>query len=203
MRLIPTIAVILTAISIPAIAQVAPTNTPASTNARPAAIRLAAARQRLLARIDQREANQQRRIAAGIKQGQLTPDESAQLQSLETNIHALDTALQSAPKLTRPAVQQIRQALHQASLQIWAHRHDTQGTQKPALRLGKNVVAQDQLTTAIESGTFSKEQARTFLQDFRRLVSLKRRLTTDLPADQRAQLQSEYDALLNEYFLVK
>ncbi len=201
MKLIPTLAAILTAISAPAFAQVPPA---AATTTEPARPRLAAARERLHARIDQREANQQRRIAAGIKQGQLTPDEVAQLRTLETNIQSLESTLKSAPKLTLPAVQQLRQALHQASLHIWAQRHDTQGKQMPAFRLGKTVFAQDQLTAAIESGTFSKEQARAFLHDFRQLVSLKHRLATEsLPADQRAQLQSDYDTLLNKYFTLK
>jgi hypothetical protein len=156
------------------------------------------------ARLDQRAANQQRRINAGIKQGQLTPAEVAQLQALETNIQTLETTFKSEGPLTKPEVQQLRSALNDASLQIWAQRHDTEGTQMPVLRLGKEVFAQDQLTTQIESGTLTHPQAREFLQGFHQMATLKRRLATEsLTPAQRAALQTEYNTLLNKYFVMK
>ena len=206
MKLIPTLAltVILAAISTTSLAQVAPAAGRAGGRGAAGAVRGTAAREAVLDRIDQREANQARRIQAGIKQGQLTADEITKLQSLETNIATLETSLKSDAKLTKPELQQIRQALNAASLQIWAERHDTEGNQKPARVLGKDVFAQDQLTAKLESPDLTKAQAREFLQDFRKLINLKHRLATEtLTPEQRTKLQSEYDTLLNQYFLLK
>jgi hypothetical protein len=155
-------------------------------------------------RLDARENIQQRRIQAGTAQGQLTPDEIAKLQTLETNIHTMETGFKSDGKLSKEETQKLREALNAASLQIWAQRHDSEGNQKPALRLGKTVVATDDLTKTLESPDLAKPQARQFLKDFRQLVNIKRRLAagTDTP-DERAKLQTRYTTLLNKYFTVK
>jgi hypothetical protein len=155
-------------------------------------------------RIDHRQANQQKRISAGIAKGQLTPDEVTKLQGMETNIDTLESSFKSDGKLSKDEVKQLRSALNDASLQIWAERHDTEGNQKSVSRLGKDVFAQDGLTARLESPDLTKAEARAFLQDFRKMVNLKRRLASDtLSPEQRAKLQGEYDDLLNRYFVVK
>ena len=156
------------------------------------------------AAIDRREANQERRIEAGVAKGQLTSAETTKLQQFETRITTMESTFKTDGKLTKDEAKQLREALNEASLQIWAERHDTEGNQKPASRLGKDIVAKDDLTAKIESGDFTKAQAREFLQDFRKLAADKRRLATEtLTADQRSGLQKEYNELLNKYFLVK
>jgi hypothetical protein len=158
----------------------------------------------LEAAIDRREANQQRRIEAGIAKGQLTPAETTRLQQLETRITTMESTFKTDGKLTKDDAKQLREALNEASLQIWAERHDTEGNQKPASRLGKDIFAKDDLTAKIESGDFTKAQAREFLRDFHQLTTLKRRLATEaLTPDQRAALQKDYDDLLNKYFIIK
>jgi hypothetical protein len=166
--------------------------------------RAAAAQMTPEQRLDARENNQQRRIAAGAAQHQLTADEIAKLKTLETNIQTMETNFKSDGTLSKEETKALRDSLNAASLQIWAERHDTEGNQKPAAVLGKNIFAQEQLTAKLESPDLTKAQAHEFLQDFRKLITLKHRLATEtLPAEQRAKLQTEYTGLLNKYFVIK
>ena len=73
----------------------------------------------------------------------------------------------------------------------------------PVYRLGMNIRAKDNLTQALANENLDKVQARTLLKDFHRTVELKRILATENLSDaQRANLQAEYDGLLNLYFEV-
>ncbi len=154
--------------------------------------------------VDHREARQQRRIEQGIKHGQLTPDEVKQLEAQEGKIAATEKNFMSDGKLTKDEGKQLEQALNDASLQIWAHRHDTDGNQMPALRLGTDVFANNDIIKQIESGDMNHNQARQFLEDFRRMVHVKNRLSTDDLTDaQRTTLQNRYNDLLNQYFVLK
>ena len=155
-------------------------------------------------RIDKREATQERRIEQGVKQGQLTAEETAKLRGIEDNILSMEAQFRSDGSISREEARKLGRALKDASLQIWAERHDSEGVQKPVIRLGKNVFALDELTDKIESGQMTRADARKFLGDFRKMANIKRRLSADtLTEEQRARLQSEYNQLLNVYFTVR
>jgi hypothetical protein len=178
-------------------AKIARGDAPKLTNVKPDGARAGAA-------VDKRQANQDRRIEQGVKKGQITGEELTKLTNLENDINTLETSLKSDGKLTRDEAALLRKGLNAASLQIWAERHDTDGNQKPAARLGKEIFATDALTAKIESGDLTKAEAKSFLGDFKKLVNLKRRLgTEELPAEQRAKLQAQYNELLNKYFIQK
>jgi polyhydroxyalkanoate synthesis regulator phasin len=154
--------------------------------------------------IDRREARQKRRIEQGIAHGQLTPDEIAALDAQEKSIREMKNGFLAEGPLTKDEGKQLEQALNDASLQIWAQRHDTEGNQKSESRLGKDVFANDQITQEIESGNMTHAQARDFLDDVNRMVHLKHRLSTDDLTDaQRTALQNRYNDLLNQYFIIK
>jgi polyhydroxyalkanoate synthesis regulator phasin len=153
---------------------------------------------------DRREARQQRRIEQGIVHGQLTPDEVKQLEAQESKITAMQKNFMSDGKLTKDEGKQLEGALNDASLQIWAHRHDTDGNQMPALRLGTDVFANDDIIKQVESGDMTHAQAHDFLDDFRKMVHMKNRLSTDDLTDaQRTNVQNRYNDLLNKYFYLK
>jgi hypothetical protein len=155
-------------------------------------------------RIDKREANQVRRIEQGVQRGQLTPEETAKLRGIEDNILAMESQFKSDGSLSREEARKMGRALKEASLQIWAERHDSDGKQKPVIRLGKNIFALDALTERIESGAMTRAEARKFLGDFRKMANLKRRLSSDtLTVEQRTRLQAEFNELLDTYFLVR
>jgi len=154
--------------------------------------------------IDRREARQKHRIEQGIEHGQLTPDEIAALDAQEKSIREMKKGFLAEGPLTKDEGKQLEQALNDASLQIWAQRHDTEGNQKSESRLGKDVFANDQITQEIESGKMTHAQARDFLDDVNRMVHLKHRLSTDDLTDaQRTAMQNRYNDLLNQYFITK
>ncbi len=156
------------------------------------------------AHADAREARQAHRIHEGIKHGQLTPDEVKKLQSQEDSLTAMHAKFNSDGKLTKDESKQLEGALNDASLQIWAQRHDTEGNQKTVSRLGNDVFAKDDITQQIESGQMTHAQAQQFLTEFRQMTNLKRRLSSDnLSDDDRQKLQQQYDDYLNKYFLIK
>ena len=165
---------------------------------------VAAALQKREAKVDKREENQERRIEQGVKKGQLTDSEVDKLKALESAIDSMEGQFKSDGKLSKDEVQQLRKALNDASLQIWAERHDTEGNQKPVSRLGKDIFAKDDLTSLIESGKMTESVAKAFLADLHQMVKLKRELATEnLSSDERAKLQAEYNDLLNKYFLIR
>jgi hypothetical protein len=150
---------------------------------------------------DKREQNQARRIHEGIKHGQLTPDEVDKLQVEEKALADAEAKFKSDGKLTRDESKQLQQQLNDASLQIWAQRHDSEGNQRSVVRLGKDVVAKDEFTKRIESGEVSGAEARQLTADFRKMIGMKRRLSSEnLSEDDRTKLQAEYDLLLTNYF---
>jgi hypothetical protein len=155
-------------------------------------------------RADKREAHQEERIEHGIKHGQLTPDEVTKLKGMEDNIQSMEDQFKADGKLNKEEGHKLGKALHEASLQIWAERHDTEGKQRPVVRLGKDTFAIDDLTTKIEAGNLSKADAHKFLTDFHHMVTMKRRLSSDtLTNEQRTKLQAEYNDLLTKYFSLK
>jgi hypothetical protein len=154
--------------------------------------------------VDRREARQKHRIEQGIQHGQLTPDEIAALDAQEKGIREMKKGFLSEGPLTKDEGKQLEKALNDASLQIWAQRHDTEGNQKSESRLGKDVFANDDITKQIESGNMTHAQARDFLDDVNRMVHLKHRLSTDDLTDaQRTAMQNRYNDLLNQYFITK
>ena len=155
-------------------------------------------------RIDAREANQAKRIEHGIKHGYLTPEELTKLQAQQDAIAKMEENAFADNKLTREEWAELRNALNEASRCIWAEKHDSEGNQMPVYRLGKNVFAKDDLTAKLQDENLDKETARALIKDFKRLLELKRRLSTDeLTDEERAKLQAEYNDLLNLYFEVR
>ncbi|HEX3358709.1 MAG TPA: hypothetical protein VHS31_17160 [Tepidisphaeraceae bacterium] len=156
------------------------------------------------ARAEAREKRQQERIHEGIKHGQLTPDEVKKLQSQEDSLKTMHAKFNSDGKLTKDESKQLEGALNDASLQIWAQRHDTEGNQKTVSRLGNDVFAKDEITKQIESGEMTHAQAQQFLGEFREMTGMKRRLASENLSDgDRQKLQEQYDDMLNKYFLIK
>jgi hypothetical protein len=152
-------------------------------------------------RVDQRQDNQARRIEHGIEKGSLTPDEVAKLQAQQKAIADLEAGFKSDGKLTGDEFQTLRQQLNTASRCIWAEKHDTEGNQMPAYRFGQNVFARAEVTDKLSNPNLSQAEAKAITQDFHQMMELKRRLATqDLPPALRAQLQAEYNNLLNKYF---
>lgn len=155
-------------------------------------------------RVDQRQENQEKRIQHGISKGYLTADEVTKLQGQQQEIANLETTALADGKLSKDEFKSIRDELNEASACIWGEKHDTDGNQMAAYRLGKNVFAKAELTSMLADETMSPDQAKALMKDFRSLTEMKSKLSTDDLSDaDRAALQAQYDELLNKYFEVR
>jgi hypothetical protein len=78
------------------------------------------------ARIDQRQANQQRRIDEGVKSGALTNKEAARLQRGQERVQRMETRAMADGKMTARERRKIEVAQNQQSRRIYREKHDNQ-----------------------------------------------------------------------------
>ena len=77
-------------------------------------------------RIDQRQANQERRIEQGEKSGALTPKEAARLEKGEAHIQKMEDKATADGKVTRKERTRIEKAQDRSSRRIYREKHDRQ-----------------------------------------------------------------------------
>jgi hypothetical protein len=77
-------------------------------------------------RIDQREANQEKRIQQGVKSGQLTGRETARLQGEQARIERAEARAKADGKVTPKERERIAQMQNKASRDIYREKHDAQ-----------------------------------------------------------------------------
>lgn len=75
-------------------------------------------------RIDQRQQNQQDRIANGVRSGALTPTETRQLERREGKIAADERAAKADGKVTRAERAKLRREENRASRKIYQKKHN-------------------------------------------------------------------------------
>src|SRR3954466_5670946 len=80
-------------------------------------------------RIDQRQANQERRIEQGEKSGALTGKEAARLENGEARIQKKEAKAAADGKVTRKERARIEQAQNRESRRIYREKHDKQKAQ--------------------------------------------------------------------------
>jgi hypothetical protein len=105
--------------------------------------------------IAERKENQQDRIANGVKSGQLTAGETANLESKEAAINGETRADRAANggKLTHSEKQQINRQQNQLSKQIYQHKHNANSAQYGNNRVGqRRENQQDRIAQGIKSG---------------------------------------------------
>ena len=105
-----TVAVTLAVASLGAFAQAASTATP---------------------RIDQREANQQQRIAAGAASGQLTAKETNRLETQQARINTAEANAKADGTVTKHERRRLQRLQDRASKDIHHQKHDAQAVPKP------------------------------------------------------------------------
>jgi len=77
-------------------------------------------------RIDQRQENQQKRIDAGVKSGQLTDKEAARLQKGQQRIQKMEDKARADGKVTPEERRRIERAQDRESQRIQRETHDKQ-----------------------------------------------------------------------------
>jgi len=164
--------------------------------------RQAAAESRREKKVDERQDRQAKRIENGVKNGSLTPEELKTLENQQQSIASMETSLKGDGKLSRLEFKQLREQLDVASRCIFAEKHDGEGNTMPVYRLGKNVKLNPDVAQKLEDPNLSKTEARAFAHDFREMLRLKHELAAGKLTDaQRAKAQSQYNDLLNKYFV--
>jgi len=76
--------------------------------------------------INQRERRQQRRIADGVKDGELTRKETRKLEKQQAKIHAAEARAKSDGEFTAKERAKIQKRQDKASRQIYKEKHDKQ-----------------------------------------------------------------------------
>jgi hypothetical protein len=105
--------------------------------------------------VGQRKENQQDRIANGVKSGQLTAGETANLETKEAAINGETRADRAANggKLTQAEKQQINGQQHQLSKQIYNDKHNANTAQYGNNKVGqRRENQQDRIAQGIKSG---------------------------------------------------
>ena len=77
-------------------------------------------------RIDQRQANQERRIEAGEKSGQLTQREAARLEKGQARVQKMENKATADGKVTAKERRKIERAQNKQSRRIYREKHDKQ-----------------------------------------------------------------------------
>lgn len=82
-------------------------------------------------RVDQREANQQARIAQGAASGQLTPKETNRLEKQQAKIDTVEAKDKADGKVTKRERARLHRLQDRSSKNIHAQKHDAQVAPKP------------------------------------------------------------------------
>lgn len=77
-------------------------------------------------RVDQRQANQQRRIDQGVASGQLTPRETFRMERQQQRIANAETRAKADGVVTRQERRHLQHKQNQASRHIYRQKHDRQ-----------------------------------------------------------------------------
>lgn len=78
------------------------------------------------ARIDQRQANQQKRIDAGVKSGELNQKEAARMQKGQERVQKMEDKARADGKITKKEAARIEHAQDRQSARIYSQKHDKQ-----------------------------------------------------------------------------
>src|SRR5262245_29333264 len=78
------------------------------------------------ARIDARQANQQKRIDAGVKSGELNQKEAARMQKGQDRVQKMEDKARADGKITKKEAARIEHAQDRQSARIYSQKHDKQ-----------------------------------------------------------------------------
>jgi DNA mismatch repair ATPase MutL len=149
------------------------------------------------------KATSSKRIEQDVNKGYLAPDEVAKLDKEQAAIVKLQKRLTADGAVGKDDAAQLRGMVKDTSLAIWVQKHDAEGGQKPAFRLGENLRLNPDVAAKLGDENLETSDARKILTDFHALCQDKKQLNGDLAAADRAKLQKQYDDRLNQYFALK
>jgi hypothetical protein len=161
--------------------------------------------------VNRRFERQQDRIAAGVKSGQLTPRETANLETKEAALKSEERTfrLENGGSLTRGEQARLNKQENKLSEQIFDQKHDAQtATTTPKSEVGARLEnQQDRIAAGISSGQLtSGEAARLEARE----VELRHEITTDRNANggrltdaERKEINQELNGLSGRIYKQK
>lgn len=164
--------------------------------------------------VNARQQHQESRIAQGVKSGQLTKDETKELQTEEKSIRQEEKEYKSDGKLTKDERKDLHQDLNEVSKDIYQEKHDAEtqpgvvpakpGTHDPSIN-NRQENQQDRIKQGIESGELTKHEVKSLEQKEAKLASIEKRMKEDgsLSAEERARLQKYADLLSADIYKQK
>ena len=81
-------------------------------------------------RVDQRQANQERRIEQGVKSGALTDKEAARLEKGQAHVQKMEDKAVADGKVTKKERERLEHAQNNQSRKIYRQKHDKQTAKK-------------------------------------------------------------------------
>ena len=78
--------------------------------------------------VDQRQANQEKRIEQGVKSGELTPKETAKLERGQAKVEKMKEKAEADGKVTAKERKKLAKAQNKQSKKIYKEKHDKQTT---------------------------------------------------------------------------
>jgi hypothetical protein len=145
------------------------------------------------------------RIQFDIAKGCLTDSELAKLEERQKDVSELESSYRLDGKLTKEEYVALRKTMNASGACLWAETILADGLRRQTHRFGRNIFAQNAFSAKLqEEADCTRAEARAALKDFREAMRLKRVLAADeLSAEQRTQVQNDFNDLLNKYFEVR
>jgi len=155
--------------------------------------------------VNERQFNQQQRIAQGVRSGQLTPRETMRVERQQAYIRAEERRYESDGVLTRAERADLHHDLNAASRRIYNEEHDTQrmpraygqpgGTRDP----GVNQRQRDQayrIGQGVHSGELTRDERMALGSEQRAIRQEERQYKSDgvLTRDERRDLHQDLNA---------
>jgi hypothetical protein len=161
--------------------------------------------------VNRRFERQQDRIAAGVKSGQLTPRETANLETKEAALKSEERTfrLENGGSLTRGEQARLNKQENNLSEQIFDQKHDAQtATTTPKSEVGARLEnQQDRIAAGISSGQLTASEAARLEA---REVELRHEITTDRNANggrltdaERKEINQELNGLSGHIYKQK
>jgi polyhydroxyalkanoate synthesis regulator phasin len=113
-------------------------------------------------RIDERQANQQKRIDSGVKSGELTEQEAKRLQKGQQRVQKMEDKARADGRLTAEERQRIERAQDRESKRIHSETHDKQHAKKappPSHIDQRQAEQQRRIDEGVKSGQLTKKEA--------------------------------------------
>jgi len=130
--------------------------------------------------IDQRRANEEKRIADGLRDGSLTPSEAARLEREQARISREEQRFLSDGHLSPRERRHLQRDEQRASRHIWRERHDRQGNMAPTPYMDRRLEnEQHRIDAGTADGSLTEREARRLQRAEDRIRAEEERFKSD------------------------